>query len=70
MRSKKCHPTFRMVSNIQQANELLLESFSKEGSNSRFPPSLKTFTDNSIRLKTSLVGHLNLSMDHYTIHGV
>ena len=41
------HPTFKLGSNTQQANVLLIESFLKEGLNPWFHPSLIDLTDNS-----------------------
>ena len=46
-RSQKFHPTFKVVSNTQQANEFAIESFLKEGANLQFHPSLRNFPDNS-----------------------
>jgi hypothetical protein len=46
-RSQKFRPTFKICSNVQQANKLLIESFFKEGSNPQFLPSLRDFTYNS-----------------------
>ena len=43
--SEKFHPTFKDF-DTRQANELLIESFLNEGTNPRFRPSLKNFTDN------------------------
>lgn len=45
-RSKEFHLTFKLGSVTQQANELLIENSLKAGSNSRFRPSLRDFTDN------------------------
>ena len=43
----KFAPIFKMGSNIQQAKELLIQSFLKEGSNPRFDLSLRDFIDHS-----------------------
>ena len=46
----KFHPTFKTCSNVRRANNLVIESFLKEGSNPWFCPSLRVFTDNFIIL--------------------
>ena len=40
-------PILKIGSNIQQAKELLIQSFLKEGSNPRFDLNLRDFIDNS-----------------------
>ena len=42
------HPTFEIGSNVQRANELFIESFLREGSNTCIPPSSGEFTNNSL----------------------
>ena len=68
-RSQKLHPTFKIGSNIQRANELLIKCILKVGSNPWFCPSLRTLwhwggslhcqVEHDLRQKKSTFGKLH-----------
>ena len=60
----KFHPTYKIGSNTQCANELLIEIFLKERSNPRFRPYSKDFMDNS-NVKQTFMSQKNLMFANF-----